>query len=289
MRIIVLGNKGQVGWEAERVFSSLGEVIGLDYPAVDFAFPERLYQQVIELRPQLIYNAVAYTAVDKAESEPDRARSINAASPRVLAEAAAHLKAVLIHFSTDYVFDGQKGRAYLETDAANPLNVYGCTKLEGERAIQQVDCAYLTLRTAWVYSMRGDSFVNKVLQWSKNRSTLRMVNDQVSNPTWARSLAEITGQVIAMGYGGLYDFIHERRGMYHLAGDGMASRMEWAEKILSIRPPDQPVEIVPALSSEFPTPANRPLYSAMDCGLFTRTFGLRLPPWEQALRLAMGG
>ncbi len=290
MRILVLGNTGQVGWEAHRVLSSLGEVTGLDYPQVDFTRPEQLYQQVIDLHPQVIYNAVAYTAVDKAQSEPERVRLINATSAGILAEAAARLKAVLVHFSTDYVFDGSKGSAYLETDATNPLNVYGQTKLEGEQAIRQVGGAYLVLRTAWVYSMRGDSFVNKVLQWAKDRPTLRVVNDQVSNPTWARALAEITGQALAMGRGELYDFLKERSGVYHLAGDGAASRMEWAQEILKIRAPaDHAVEVLPARSEEFPTPATRPLYSAMDCGLFSRTFGLRLPDWKQALRLALAG
>lgn len=290
MRILVLGNTGQVGWEAHRVFSSLGEVTGLDYPQVDFTRPEQLHQQVIDLHPQVIYNAAAYTAVDKAESEPERARLINATSAGILAEAAARLKAVLVHFSTDYVFDGSKGSAYLETDATNPLNVYGQTKLEGEQAVRQVGGAYLILRTAWVYSMRGDSFVNKVLQWAKDRPTLRVVNDQVSNPTWARALAEITGQALAMGRGEPYDFLKERSGVYHLAGDGTASRMEWAQEILKTRmPADHVVEILPARSEEFPTPATRPLYSAMDCGLFSQTFGLRLPDWKQALRLALAG
>jgi dTDP-4-dehydrorhamnose reductase len=289
MRILVLGNTGQVGWEAQRALAPLGEVTGLDYPEVDFTRPERLSRQVIDLRPQVIYNAVAYTAVDQAESEPERVRVINAASTGVLAEAATRLGAVLIHFSTDYVFDGKKGSAYVETDAPNPLNVYGQTKLEGERAVQQVDCAHLVLRTAWVYSSRRDSFVNKVLQWAKDRDCIRVVQDQVSNPTWARMLAEITAQVLAMGRSDFVDFIKERRGVYHLAGAGIASRMEWAQEIIKIRPPSgHAVEIQPALSSEFPTPAIRPLNSALDCSLFTQVFGLRLPDWRLALCMAMG-
>jgi dTDP-4-dehydrorhamnose reductase len=288
MRILLLGNTGQVGWEAQRALAPLGEVTGMDYPDVDFTRPERLSKLVAELKPQVIYNAVAYTAVDKAESEPERVRVINAAATGVLAEAAARLKAILIHFSTDYVFDGTKSSAYVETDTPNPLNVYGLTKLEGERAIQQVDCAYLVLRTAWHYSSRRDSFVNKVLQWAKDREAIRVVMDQVSNPTWARMLAEISAQALAMGRGDLHDFIHEKRGVFHLAGSGIASRMEWAQEIVKIRPPDgHSVEILPALSSEFPTPARRPLYSAMDCSQFTRMFGLQMPDWKQALRLAM--
>ena len=287
MRILILGCTGQVGWEAQRSLSTLGEVIALDYPDVDFTRPEQVKNLVDEVRPQVIYNAVAYTAVDKAESEVERVRLINATSVGVLAEAAARLGAALIHFSTDYVFDGTKGRAYVETDAPNPLNAYGLTKLEGEQEVQQVDCAYLILRTAWVYSMRRDSFIAKVQQWAKDRSTLRVVADQVSNPTWSRSLADITGQLIARGGDDLTGWIKEHRGVYHLAGDGCASRWDWAQAILNNQPLDHPVEVVPAASSEFPSPADRPLYSALDCGLFSRTFHLQLPHWEKALQLAM--
>lgn len=287
MRILILGCTGQVGWEAQRSLSTLGDVVALDYPDVDFTRPDQVKSLVDEVRPRVIYNAVAYTAVDKAESEVDRVRLINATSVGVLAEAAARLGAALIHFSTDYVFDGAKGSAYVETDIPNPLNAYGQTKLEGEQAVQQVDCAYLILRTAWVYSMRRDSFVAKVREWAKDRSTLRVVADQVSNPTWSRSLAEITGQLIAKGGEDLTGWMKERRGVYHLAGDGCASRCEWAQAILKNQPLDHAVEVLPAASSEFPSPADRPLYSALDCGLFTRTFHLQLPHWEKALQLAM--
>ncbi|NLG98076.1 MAG: dTDP-4-dehydrorhamnose reductase [Chloroflexi bacterium] len=289
MRILLLGSSGQVGWEAQRSLAPLGEVIGYDYPEVDFSRPERLYRQVLELRPDVIYNAAAYTAVDKAEREPERARVVNAASTGVLAEAAAKLGAVLVHFSTDYVFDGKKGFPYTESDPTDPLNVYGLTKLEGEQAIQQVGGAYLIFRTAWVYSKRRDSFLSKVLQWSRERSSLRVVADQVSNPTWARMLAEITGQLLARGGENLFDWVIERSGVYHLAGDGIASRFDWARAILQNARTDagEPVEVLPAESSEFPSPAVRPLYSALDCSRFADTFGLRLPAWEKALSMAM--
>lgn len=288
MRILVLGSTGQVGWEAQRALSTLGEVVGLDYPQVDFTRPEQLARQVMDYHPQVIYNAVAYTAVDQAEKEAERARQINALSVGVLAEAAARLNALLIHYSTDYVFDGQKTCAYVETDEPHPLSMYGQTKLEGEQAIQQVGGAYLILRTAWVYSMRRDSFVTKVLQWSKDRSSLRVVTDQVSNPTWARMLAEVTGQLLSRGGDHFVDWVKERSGVYHLAGNGIASRFDWARAILQYNPrADHPVEMVPALSSEFPTPAARPLYSALDCSRFVSAFGLQLPAWEQALQMAM--
>lgn len=288
MRILVLGSTGQVGFESLRTLSPLGEVIGLDYPDVDFTNPDRLAQTVAEIGPQVIYNAVAYTAVDKAESEPEKVRLINATTPGVLAETAAKIGAVLVHYSTDYVFDGIKGCPYLETDAPNPLSVYGQTKLEGEQAVAAADCAFLILRTAWVYSSRRDSFVSKVLQWSEDRSSIRVVVDQVSNPTWARMLAETVALLLARGGDRLFDYVYTRRGVYHLAGGGSASRLDWARAILDNRPASAPpVEVLPALTSEFPTPAARPLHSVLDCEKFGQAFGLQLPPWQQALRMAM--
>ncbi len=287
-KILLLGKYGQVGWEARRALSCLGEVVALDYPEVDFTHSDQLRGLVAEIKPDVIYNAAAYTAVDRAETEVERARLINAVAAGVLAESAAMVGAVLIHFSTDYVFDGEKGVAYTELDAPHPISVYGQSKLEGEQAIQQVDCAYLIFRTAWVYSRRRDSFVTKVLQWARERPVLRVVADQVSNPTWSRSLAEITAQVLAKGGDQITEWVKGRRGVYHLAGSGSASRLEWARAILANRPQaEQPAEVQPALTSDFPAPARRPLYSALDCALFSRTFGLRLPPWEQALQLAM--
>ena len=183
-----------------------------------------------------------------------------------------------------------KGRPYLETDIPHPLGVYGQSKLAGEQAILQVDGAYLILRTSWVYSLRRESFVTKVLDWARRQSTLRVVADQVGNPTWARPLAEAIAQLLAMAGQDPYHWIRERKGLYHLAGDGYASRLEWAQAILESdpHPQEQTVrEILPALTAEFPTPAQRPLFSALDCRRFTEVFGLRLPPWEEALRLAL--
>ena len=292
LRILLLGKTGQWGWEAERALAPLGEVIALDYPDVDFTQPETLRGLVDRVRPQVIYNVAAYTAVDRAERETEKARLINAVAPGVLAEAAQAVRAVMIHTSTDFVFDGKKGSAYLEDDLPCPLNVYGQTKLDGEQAVSQVGGSYLTLRTSMVYSNRRDSFVGKVLQWSRQQTTLKVVADQVGNPTWARMLAEISGQLLASSGPDLYDWIYARRGIYHLAGDGCASRLAWAEAILRSDPhPDEQLvqQVLPALTSDFPTPATRPLFSALNCDKFTHTFNLRLPPWEQALRLAMQG
>jgi len=269
----------------------LGEIVALDYPEVDFAQPESLRQVVRDFRPDLIVNAVAYTAVDRAEEEVELAMAVNAHAPGVLAEEAARLRAGMIHYSTDYVFDGTKGEPYTEEDEPNPINVYGHSKLEGERAIQAVGGAYLILRTSWVYSLRRDCFVTKVLRWARERETLRIIEDQIGNPTWCRMLAEATALVIAKTSGELFDWMNDRAGVYHLAGRGAASRLEWARKIIESDPRnhEQVVkEILPASGSEFPTPAVRPPYSALDCSRFEANFGLVLPPWHSALRWAIG-
>lgn len=290
MNILLLGNTGQLGWELQRTLAPLGQVAALDYPEVNLADAAGLRQIVRRLHPQVIVNATAYTAVDRAESETELAMAVNSRGPGILAEEAAALGAALLHFSTDYVFDGAKGSAYIETDIPNPLNVYGRSKWAGEQAVQQVGGAYLILRTSWVYSLRRDSFVTKVLKWARQQRTLRLVTDQVSNPTWARMLAEVTAQMLAMGGRDVVPWLTERRGLYHLAGDGYASRMEWAQAILRCDPHrDEQVigDILPGQTDDFPSPACRPLFSALNCDHFFEVFGLRLPPWEIALRLAM--
>jgi len=289
-KILLLGNTGQLGWELQRTLAPLGEVIGLDYPAINLAQPESIQKVIQQNQPQIIINATAYTAVDRAESEPDLAKAINATAPGILAEAAAQLGSSLIHYSTDYVFDGSKGSPYLETDAPNPLGIYGSSKLAGEQAIRGISGAYLILRTSWVYSMRRPSFVTKVLEWSRQQPVLRMVTDQVANPTSARMLAEITALLLAKAAPDTIHWIAERAGVYHLAGSGIASRMEWAQAILEMDPkPNERLaqKIEPALTADFPTPAQRPLYSALNCTLFEQTFGLRLPDWQTALKLTL--
>jgi dTDP-4-dehydrorhamnose reductase len=290
MRILLLGNTGQLGWELERTLAPLGDVIALDYPAINLAKAENTRQVIRELKPNLLINATAYTAVDRAEAEPGLASSVNADGPALLAEEAHRFGAALIHFSTDYVFDGSKGTPYIETDAPNPLSVYGHSKLAGEQAIQHIDGAYLILRTSWVYSLRKDSFVNKVLGWSRQQPSLKLVTDQVSGPTWARMLAEITAQLIALGGMDPKAWLSERSGLYHLAGSGYCSRLEWGQEVLRLDPhkDDQVVkQVLPALTADFPTPARRPLFSALNCDRFTHVFGLRLPEWQAALKLAM--
>jgi len=290
MNILLLGNTGQLGWELQRTLQPLGIVTALDYPEVNMADRDSIRQTVYRFQPDLIVNATAYTAVDKAESEFQLAQAINGIGPGILAEEARKLNAILVHYSTDYVFDGKKGSPYLETDTPNPINVYGRSKLAGEQAVQVVNGAYLIFRTAWVYSLRRDSFVTKVLQWARKNETLHVVDDQISNPTWARMLAEITSLLLARAGDTFLPWLAERKGLYHLAGDGFASRFEWAKMIFKYDPlPREQVtkSLLPAATTDFPSPAQRPPFSAVDCTKFKSTFDLQLPPWEKTLAIAM--
>jgi len=291
MRILLLGKHGQLGWELHRTLQPLGEVIALDYPEIDLTSPDSIRATVQKSQSELIINAAAYTDVDRAESEPEIAMAVNGIAPGLLAEQAQTLCAGLIHYSTDYVFDGKKGSPYVETDRPNPINVYGHSKLEGERSVSQVNGSYLILRTSWVYSLRGDSFVTKVLRWSRKKQTLRIVSDQISNPTWARMLAEITAQVLAKASVDVVHWIKDHKGIYHLAGNGYVNRLEWVQAILRYDPKKEDQitqEIQPALTEVFPTPAQRPLFSALDCEHFKKIFDMRIPDWKKTLQLAMG-
>ena len=290
LRILLIGRSGQLGWELQRCLAPLGEMVTYDYPEIDLGKPASLPSLVRGVNPQVIFNAAAYTNVDKAESEVELARQINAVAPGVLAEEAKRLNAAFIHYSTDYVFDGRKGAPYVESDAPHPLNVYGKTKLEGEQAIQAAGGAYLILRTSWVYSMRQGGFVSKVLQWSRQQEVLRVVDDQISGPTSARLLAEVTALILAQGRDDPVGYIREKAGLYHLAGSGACSRFEWAQAILELDPKKNEHKIrqlLPAKSSQFPTQAERPLVSVLECEKFEQAFGLRLPEWRGALQLAM--
>ena len=290
MRILLLGNTGQLGWELERSLAPLGELAVCDYPALDLTENKSLRQIIQDCQPDLLINATAYTAVDRAETEPELANTINAIAPAVMAEEVQRMGASFIHFSTDYVFDGFQGTPYLESDIPQPLSVYGCTKLAGEQAVQQVGGAYLILRTSWVYSLRRDSFVNKVLGWARSQPTLKLVSDQVSGPTWARMLAEVTSQLSVLAGEDSFDWFSQHHGLYHVAGSGYCSRFEWGQQVLQLDPhkEEQVVqELLPGLTVEFPTPARRPLFSALNCDLFSQTFHLKLPDWKFALKLAM--
>jgi dTDP-4-dehydrorhamnose reductase len=290
MRILLLGCNGQLGWELQRTLAPLGQVISFDYPQIDLSQPESIPGTLKAAQPGVILNATAYTDVDRAESESDLAMAINAHAPGVMAETASEIGAALIHFSTDYVFDGAKGSPYSESDPPNPLNIYGKSKLAGEQAITHVDCSYLILRTSWVYSLRRANFVTNVLKWSRQHRTLRIVTDQIGNPTWARMLAETSALLLSKAGNNPVEWIRERKGIYHLAGSGSSTRFQLAQSILRYDPHREEQiarELLPALTSDFPTPAQRPLYSALDNSLFQDTFALHLPAWDITLELAL--
>ncbi len=286
MKILLFGAMGQLGTELQDTMSSLGEIAAYDIHNLNLEHTGDLKETIRLYRPDVIVNASAYTAVDQAETEKEKAFHVNGEIPGLLAEEAAKLHAILIHYSTDYVFDGSKASPYVETDTPHPLGAYGSSKLAGEEAVRAGKADYLILRTSWVYSRNRSSFVTKVLEWARRQDVMSVVDDQVSNPTWARRLAIITAQLIGLEP----DFLRERRGLYHVAGNGYASRLEWARKILDLDPNknEQKVrEILPARTSDFPTPAQRPLFSALDCSLFQSTFDMPLPSWEEDLQLAM--
>jgi dTDP-4-dehydrorhamnose reductase len=290
-KILIFGKTGQLGWEVQRTLASLGDIFVAGSDKVDLSQMDGVRNLIREIKPNIIVNTSAYTAVDRAESEPELAMAVNAKSPGVMAEEAHTLGAVLIHFSTDYVFDGKKGKAYTEEDTTNPLNVYGHSKLLGEQAISQVGGAHVILRTSWVYSLRGDGFVSKILSWSRRQQVLKIVSDQIGSPTWARMLAEVTAMMIARGLPDPYAYFLEKNGVYHLGGAGEVSRYDFAQMILRLDPhPEEQVVtyLESALTTEFPTPALRPLFTSLDCSRLEHTFGLGLPKWEEALGLALG-
>lgn len=290
-KILQIGTNGQVGWELLRTCAPLGEVVALDYPEVDLSDIAGLRCLVAEIKPNIIINAAAYTNVDKAESETEKARAINAIGPGVLAEEAKKINAVLVHYSTDYVFDGSKGSPYVETDPTNPLNVYGQTKLEGEQAIAASGCVNLVLRTSWVYSMRAGGFVTKVLHWARTQEVMRVVDDQISCPTSARMLAEVTTLILAQGRQDVTGYLAEKGGLYHCAGGGSCSRYEWAKAILELdlRKEEHVVkQLLPAKSNEFPTPAMRPLSSIISSNLLGANLLVATPFWKKSLSLEQG-
>ncbi len=285
MKILLFGKNGQLGWELQRSLLPLGDVIALDSGSKelcgDFARLDEIAQVVRIVAPDVIVNAAAYTAVDKAESEPEHVRIINALAPAALASEAAKLGALLVHYSTDYVFDGSGDRPRDETDPVEPLNVYGTTKLEGEAAIISSGCSYLIFRTSWVFAARGENFAKKILRLAQERDRLTIVDDQVGAPTGAELLADVTAHAIRMA------LQHpELNGLYHLVASGETSWCGYARFVLDfarqagIRLKTGPQDLVPVSSSAFPSPARRPKNSRLNTKKLGSAFGLKLPPWQ---------
>ena len=291
-RILLTGANGQVGWELRRTLACLGEVVALDSKAMNLADADAVRRKVREIAPAIIVNPAAYTAVDKAESEPELAHTVNAIAPGVLAEEAGRQGALLVHYSTDYVFNGSGETPWSEDDACDPLNVYGATKLAGERAIQASGCRHLIFRTSWVYGARGSNFLLTMRRLMRERPELKIVADQIGAPTWCRDLAEATAQVLGQLVSPLCSLkTDEPWGIYHMTNAGETSWHGFAEAIQALDEFDEtcaPAHLLPIPSSDYPTPATRPLNSRLNNDRLEQTFGLRLQDWRAALALCLG-
>jgi dTDP-4-dehydrorhamnose reductase len=285
MKILLTGANGQVGYELERSLQGLGQVLALGRARMDLADLDQVRAVIRAERPNLIVNPAAYTAVDKAEAEPALARRINAEAPAVMAEEAKKLGAAMVHFSTDYVFDGAKQGAWLETDATGPLNVYGQTKLEGELAIAASGVDHLILRTSWVFGMRGKNFLLTMLRLARERDELRVVNDQHGAPTWSRTIADTTALLLAQARAAGQPWWAQHGGVYHLSSQGQTSWCGFTEAIVAAA--GLSCKVLPISSAEYPVPARRPANSVLDTGKL-RARLCELPHWEQALSLCLG-
>ena len=286
MKILLLGKNGQVGWELQRALGVLGEVVALDFDSpgpltADFSNPESLAATVRAVSPQIIVNAAAHTAVDKAESEPEVARALNATSPAVLAREAAASGAWLMHYSTDYVFDGSGSTPWAEDSPTGPLSVYGATKLEGEQAIRASGCRHLIFRTSWVYAARGGNFAKTMLKLAKERDRLTVIDDQIGSPTGADLLADLTGHALRAAL-----VRPDLAGTYHAVASGETSWHGYARHVIEFaRAAGQNVLVAPDAvvavpTSAFPTPAKRPGNSRMNTAKLRERFGLALPSWQ---------
>jgi len=284
MKILLLGKNGQVGWELRRTLAPLAEVVAVDYPEINFTDAPALRQFVAGMRPDVVVNAAAYTAVDKAETETELCRQINAVAPGILAEEAKKLGALMVHYSTDYIFDGMKTSPYAETDAPNPLGAYGHSKLEGDRAVKASGADHLIFRLCWVYGARGQNFMLTMQRLAREREKLRVVGDQFGCPTWSRMIAEATALALKQVLAGADR--SKFNGEYHLAAGGQSNWHEFASRIIEWMPEaERKCRAVEKITTpEYPTPARRPAYSVLDCGKLQKTFGLRLPDWETSLR-----
>jgi dTDP-4-dehydrorhamnose reductase len=283
-KILIFGRVGQVGWELRHKLACLGDITSVDFPEIDFSKPDTVRAAIQAAQPTVIVNAAAYTAVDKAEATPAPAWAINATGPQVIAEEAKRLGALMVHYSTDYVYDGSKAGPWVETDQPGPLNVYGETKLAGDEAIAAAGGEYLILRTSWVYGARGANFLLTMLRLAKERAELRIVDDQSGSPTTSECIAQATANILAqvMAPGG---GVNGRSGVYHLTNAGQTTWFGFAREFLS-RQANCP-KLTPITSSEYPVPAKRPVNSVLSCDKLAETFGVHMPDWKLGLDLVL--
>ena len=290
--ILVTGKNGQVGWELQRSLMPLGRVIAVDRQTMDLSSNDSIVKVIREVKPDIIVNAAAYTAVDKAEEEKELAMQINGIAPGIMAEEARVLGALLVHYSTDYVFDGTKTTPYVETDIPNPINEYGRSKLAGEQAIQNTDCDHLIFRTSWVYGARGKNFLLTMLKLMQEREELSVINDQHGTPTWSRLIAEVTASALGLAW-------EERKqhsftsDLFHLTASsettwhGFASEIANLAKQETLRQDIKNKNIISIQTSQYPTPASRPKNSRISTSSLTDRFGLAMPEWDVCLKLCI--
>ncbi len=279
MRILLFGKNGQLGKELTRQLNEKYDVVSLARDDADLADSSEIVKLIKQHRPQIVVNAAAYTAVDKAESEPDVAHAINGTAPGVMARAARNIGALFVHFSTDYVFDGDATSPYHESDPTNPQSVYGCTKLAGEKTVQKATDRFLILRTSWVYAQHGHNFLNTMLGLAKERDELSVVNDQHGAPTYVPDLAHLSKQLID-GYATKGESLPF--GIYHATGDGVTTWFEFAREIFTMSGNSE-IKLNPISTADYPTPAKRPRYSVLSNEKLKKHFGLSLPDWRDAL------
>jgi dTDP-4-dehydrorhamnose reductase len=285
-RILIVGNAGQLGRELERIFAGFGPIVGVDRESVDLADAKQTRELVRRAAPEIILNAAAYTAVDRAESERDLAYAINEQAPRVLAEEALQRNALFVHYSTDYVFDGGKSSPWIETDPPNPLNVYGSSKLAGEQAVENIGGKFLIFRTSWVYGPHGNNFLLTMLRLARECDRLSIVDDQIGGPTTSIELARATLSIVTGIFAGGFGTPQDWTGLYHMTCGGSVSWFGFAQAIfaraaelLDLKPP----ALTPIATKDYPTPAARPLYSVLSNAKLQARFGVELLPWESAL------
>ncbi len=285
MKIMLLGKNGQVGWELQRTLDPLGEVVALSRKELDLEKEQAIRNMVREIKPAIIVNAAAYTAVDHAEEEPLKAELVNAVAPGILGEEAKRLNAFLIHYSTDYVFDGSKKVPYTENDKPQPINVYGKTKLMGEYNIKSTGASHLVLRTCWVYGLRGKNFLLTMKRLAKEKDELRVVDDQLGSPTWCRMIAEATALILSQG---IYK-ADNYSGTYHLCAGGQTTWFGFAQAIFAryFSPDDNFTKVTAINSSEFKSRAERPSLSVLSCEKLLNDFSLNLPSWDHSLSLVL--
>ena len=290
MKVLLLGAAGQLGHELAGPIACFAEVVAADQAEFDLRDEAAVAKAVERAAPDVIVNAAAYTNVDQAEQEKDLAFQVNRDAVAQLGALARDRRIGLVHVSTDFVFDGKASQAYTEQDATAPLNVYGASKLAGEQVLLDLDAPAVTLRTAWVYSLRCKSFVRTMLQLAQKHEKLQVVSDQVGNPTWCRDLAQAIALLLYRCRKAPFDELHAARGVYHLTGSGQASRFDLVQAALELYPKPDEIRtktLLPCGTDTFPLPAERPLFTALDCSLAAERFEIRLPDWRDALRRAL--